>query len=111
MRLYVTPSGKWAGTQADAVRVARESDAGRWTQVEVPTDKRGLIAFLTDRNVVGASSENLELPAAPPPTSPDAGWDFTASEIEDFILNRATVAQVENIFAVLGTRFAERRAA
>lgn len=31
------------------------------------------------------------------------------SDVEDFILNRASVAQVENLFARLGTRFAELR--
>jgi hypothetical protein len=51
MRLYVTPSGRWAGTQAAAVAVAREADAGRWTQFEVPTDKPGLLAFLDERRV------------------------------------------------------------
>lgn len=34
-----------------------------------------------------------------------ASWD--AAEIEDFVLNRASVAQVEHIFATLGTRFKE----
>jgi hypothetical protein len=30
-----------------------------------------------------------------------------ATNIEDFILNRATIAEVETIFATLGTRFKE----
>ena len=34
-----------------------------------------------------------------------SAWDATA--VEDFILNHATVSQVESIFARLGTRFKE----
>lgn len=34
---------------------------------------------------------------------------YEATEIEDFLLNRASVAQVENIFGCLGNRFAELR--
>lgn len=33
--------------------------------------------------------------------------DWEASDIEDFVLNRASVAQAENIFACFGNRFKE----
>jgi hypothetical protein len=46
--------------------------------------------------------------AAGPTTLPSHGQrDWEASDIEDFILNRASVAQVSNIFECLGTRFKE----
>lgn len=45
MRLYVTNRGRWAGTQADASQLAREDNC-RFKQVEVPTDKAGLLAWL-----------------------------------------------------------------
>lgn len=49
MRLYKTDMGGWAGTQADAKKLASEDGSeGLWAQVEVPTDKPGLLAFLND---------------------------------------------------------------
>lgn len=45
MRLYVTPAGRWAGTQAEAKELAREEASG-WEQRDVPTDKDGLLSFL-----------------------------------------------------------------
>ena len=41
MRLYITQTGKYVGTQADA-----KADGKNWHQVEVPTDKPGLIEYL-----------------------------------------------------------------
>lgn len=38
MRLYITSAGRYAGTQADAGK--------GFTQVEVPTDKAGLLDYL-----------------------------------------------------------------
>lgn len=40
MRLYIRKDGSYAGTQADAGK--------GFEQVEVPTDKAGLIAYLND---------------------------------------------------------------
>lgn len=49
MRLYKTDMGGWAGTQADARKLAlSDGSEGLWKQVEVPTDKPGLLAFLND---------------------------------------------------------------
>jgi hypothetical protein len=50
MRLYVTPAGRWAGTQAEAKQLAREEGSG-WEQVDVPTDKEGLLSFLDSHRV------------------------------------------------------------
>ena len=49
MRLYVTPKGRWAGTQADARVLAKED--GAWIEHEVPTEKAGLLAFLNEHQV------------------------------------------------------------
>lgn len=45
MRLYRTTAGEWAGTQADARALAGKA----WQEVDVPTDKPGLLAFLNGR--------------------------------------------------------------
>ena len=45
MRLYVTPAGQWAGTQADAKKL------GQFAEVDVPTDKPGLLAWLNEQRV------------------------------------------------------------
>lgn len=51
MKLYRTPKGTWAGTQADARKETREegSKPGSWREVEVPTDKAGLLLFLNSK--------------------------------------------------------------
>lgn len=132
MRLYRILGAAWAGTQADAKAAAKDANTP-WHEYEVPTDKTGLLAFLNERNVPAQADEvaQLEEKRVPMPRDPmdapaaepinmasvaakvvrQSQESFTAGEIEDFILNRATVAQVENIFAALGTRFAEKRAA
>lgn len=47
-RLYVTPLGRWSGTQADAAKATREegSKPGSWKPVDVNTDKASLLAIL-----------------------------------------------------------------
>lgn len=52
MRLYRTYDGQWAGTQADAKKL------GKFEQVEVPTDKAGLLDFLNGNKNVGATTQN-----------------------------------------------------
>lgn len=49
MKLYTTPKGRWAGTQADAKEIGKED--GGWREDEVPTDKPGLLAFLNEHSV------------------------------------------------------------
>jgi hypothetical protein len=127
VRLYqIIATGSWFGTQADAKTAARQAGCS-YEQVEVPTDKPGLLCFLNVR--VGTPATDTPPNDDPPedrrkaeaaglvPLRPvnQSQESLTASEIEDFILNRASVAQVENIFSCLGTRLAElarqRRAA
>jgi hypothetical protein len=106
------------GTQVDARREAREAKVD-WEQTDVPTDKAGLMEFVNELLArmapVQATLIDPMGEKEPVPTnvivSPNLQRDFTADEIENFILDRATVAQVENIFSCLGTRFAEKRRA
>lgn len=95
MRLYRTPSGSWAGTQADA-RALAKSEGSSWMEVIVPDDKPGLLAFLND-NRVGACrepverTERLEAPpiaqapqATPtPPPRPDMSASATLSRMDN----------------------------
>ena len=110
MRLYLTAAGRYVGTQDEA-----RKDGKGWALAEVPTDKAGLIDYLNDQLPVAdePSFDNV-VPLPPPilreadPKLVDAGKRIrTADAIEDFILNEATVAQVENIFSTIGARFAE----
>lgn len=89
MRLYRTPAGTWAGTQADA-KAAAKAEGSTWSEEEVPTDKPQLLAFLNGHRV-GASrrveerTERLEAPPVAPrplstPTAPPRP-DMTASAI------------------------------
>lgn len=49
MKLYVTPKGQWVGTQAEAPAACREEESppGSWKAVDVPTDKKNLLLFLS----------------------------------------------------------------
>lgn len=73
MKLYVTPLGQWAGTQADA-RAFKATHGVDFEQIDVPTDKPGLLEFL-NRHMVGALEQ-----------LPDRGGDFenpAPNEAED----------------------------
>jgi hypothetical protein len=54
MRLYVSKNNEWTGTQLDA------KASGAYEQIEVPTDKVGLMAFLND--LTYANDERVEQP-------------------------------------------------
>ena len=54
MRLYVSKNNEWTGTQLDA------KASGAYEQVDVPTDKVGLMAFLND--LTYANDERVEQP-------------------------------------------------
>ncbi len=58
MKLYMA-AGQYVGTQADARKLDKD-----FTEVEVPTDKPGLMAFLNDLRVVdpAATEEQPETP-------------------------------------------------
>jgi hypothetical protein len=82
MRLYHTPTGQWAGTQAEAKAL------GLFELVEVPTDKPGLLAFL-NLHRVGADRVEIDYtptitlvqPPAPPPPVPDTRGAQLAQDI------------------------------
>jgi hypothetical protein len=105
MILYQTVDGQWCGTQAEARSVAGKD----WVQVNVPTDKPALIDWLNKRDWITRDTlDRLEPSNEPDDTMPlvrEAAKRVSIYEIEDYILNRATVAGVEDIFAALGTRF------
>lgn len=116
-RINSTPP-QIVGTQDDARSAAREAKVD-WEQIDIPTDKAGLMAYVNELIYQGASSDRaaeaalnavIDIPR-PEAAVHQSQESFTASEIEDFLLNRATLPQCENIFACLGTRFAEKRAA
>jgi hypothetical protein len=122
MKLYRIAGGiNWYGTQVDAKAGARQ--LGRtFEQVEVPTDKEGLLNWLNSNTVIDGHTEDARpsddvdelreaelraIAAAAKPTAPAINTNWTATDVTDFVLNRATISQVENIFACLGTRFKE----
>lgn len=67
MRLYTNNQGSWVGTQADAKREFGKD----WQEVDVPTDKSNLLAFLNDKSVGGVTRnipEKNELEGEKPET-------------------------------------------
>ena len=70
MRLYLTSTGEWTGNQSDAAGLVR-ANGGTWEQIDVPTDKPGLIAWLTQQ---WARFSTIAAPSAPmtAPTDADA---------------------------------------
>jgi hypothetical protein len=117
-----TPGGYiWYGTQAGA-KIGAKEFRNDWELVEVPTDKEGLLDWLNEHYApstdVAEDPDELEQAEqraiaerqreayrTGPGKDVSASWD--ATDIEDFILNRATVNQAANILACLGTRFKE----
>ena len=63
MRLYTNMKAEWFGTQADAKAAGAE-----WWEVNVPTDKPNLIAFLNGMSACAGAIEALrsDTPAAAP---------------------------------------------
>lgn len=127
MKLYyissIAPGFRWQGTQVDAKKYGGKLG---FELREVPTDKPRLMAFLNAQDMAyvdppDASVEGM-VPAQPldpleqaelraveaaRSTVSQVSRNWEATDIEDFILHRATVAQAENIFACLGNRFKE----
>lgn len=62
-RITVRGRARYAGTQVDACAMKRETGAD-WSEVEVPTDKAGLLAFLNE-NALGPLAP-IDPPSAPP---------------------------------------------
>lgn len=80
-------------------------------RVDIPNNPAALCAWLNERRVpivmpLHSPPAAESRPAAPVPAAPSCA---TAADLEDFVLNRATIAEVERIFAALGARFAEAR--
>jgi hypothetical protein len=111
----VTPAigpRQWLTVRGEAVKAA--TGGGDWDEVEVPATKVGLIPFLNALEALFAAAEPPEAPEAPepPPVAPaalvGATPAFTADAIVGFILDRASVREVERIYEAIGTRVAER---
>jgi len=117
VKLYIDANGQYVATQEEAKRAGKG-----WRKEEVPVKQADLISYLNTKFGGAPVSEEPEFDEIqedviplPPPILKLATAEsitakvsaFKANEIEDFILNIASVAQVENIFATLGTRFAE----
>ena len=73
MRLYLTSTGEWTGNQSDAAGLVR-ANGGTWEQVDVPTDKPGLIAWLTDQWA------RFAIVPEPSPPMPTTGADAQRTE-------------------------------
>ena len=107
MRLYTTPAGEWAGTQADAKKL------GAYDEVDVPTVKADLLAFLNKHKVNNQSGTPLEtkvvkptepaVPAKPsepaePRTMKEFSWDeFYTIKNHLETCNRETVFRTMNL--------------
>lgn len=136
MRLYRTARGHWAGTQADARAAALDDGAGArdWAEVDVPTDKPGLLAWLNanagpaaleaaaaereldrrrDREAA-AEARHATRPGDCPKCAraPRAAEALAQGDDVEAIgawLWRAEPWQVERLFAILGARVGELR--
>lgn len=129
MKTYYLPEApagaRFQRTQSDAKAVAKNTGSS-WAPRDVPTVQSELVGFLNDLERDGAASPHLpfashspaerveEPEATPVPPKPHnapqpPSGRITAGQIEEFVLDQATVSEVERIFAVLGTRFAEGR--
>ena len=118
-RINTVTGPRWHGTQADAKAEAKQLGT-EFAQVDVPTDKPGLIAWLNAQMATDVQPETHQLDpleaaelravaaAGASTTVPDhAERNWEATDIEAFILERATVAQASRIFECFGTRFKE----
>lgn len=65
-RLIVDGRPRYVGTQADARATKRDTGAA-WTEIDVPTDKAGLLAFL---DALHAPVAPAAAPAPPPSRAP-----------------------------------------
>jgi hypothetical protein len=114
MKLYETRTGEIVGTQAEA----KASGRG-WQQVEVPTDKPGLIAYLNNNRHIPCDlpHETTERLPAPPVGSGSAECDkckWTPKARQQYseriardLTTDAMVSYIENADAALLARLAE----
>lgn len=77
MKLYRVPDAppgeRWQRTQDDARKL------GKFEGVEVPTDQRGLLAFLNERERDWTGGAPPAAPEAPPPAAPEVPQDGRCS--------------------------------
>lgn len=111
MILYESDEPAWYGTQADAKASSRP-----FKKREVPTDKPGLLRWLNLNVSCGEPAEQVTETVTPPEANED--WFkqakvrfkiMSADDVMEWVLDRATNAQVEQLFAALGARFHEGR--
>lgn len=113
--IFYLVKNQLVGTQAEAKAIARN-----YVSHEIPTDKAGLMAYVND--LLSRSGTPEPEPVDVPEREPDppyggGGASFeppttiTRNQVEDWIFDQATPAQIENMFAALGTRFHEMRKA
>lgn len=115
MAIYQAKNGYWAATQAEA-----KEHGGIIETLEVPSTKSGWLELLNrkpaqpspDVSVVAERTladidGPLEQRAAPEPAVPSN----SADGVIQWVLDGATNADIENIFAALGARFHEARRA
>jgi hypothetical protein len=116
MKLYKIPNAP-AGERFHSSKTGLKD----FTEIELPKDGRaGMATFLNDNEaeLVGVGllpptqldeleQAELRAVAAARATTMSQQKQLTASSIVEFILDDATVAQAEAVFAALGTRFKE----
>ena len=78
MRLYATPTGRWAGTQADAKKL------GGFCEAEVPTMKADLLAFLNEHQVVFGIYTALGYEAPQPTTAPAQAKELKGGSWDEY---------------------------
>lgn len=110
MKLYQTTLGQWAGTQADA-RALKATHGVDFEQVEVPTDKPGLLEFLNRHQVGALQADTCGGGSIEDPAPDQMSIEIDESVVINFVFDKADGRAVERIFEALGTRFHEMRKA
>ncbi len=78
MRLYTSPKGEWSGTQADAKKL------GTFVEVDVPTSKADLLAFLNDHSVMINKLKELGYKAPQPTTAPTQAKELKGGSWDEY---------------------------
>jgi hypothetical protein len=120
MKVYLVPNApaslRWHASQASAKTMAR-AYGGEVSPIRVAENGRDELVELLNGRELLAQPEPVTISGEPVEQQVERAVERIvsatpvtideATDIEDFILNRASVAQVEAIFARLGTRFRE----
>lgn len=97
MRLYTTPKGEWAGTQAEAKKL------GTYNEYDVPTNKADLLAFLNKYKVNDYAYQGYSAPLEENPqpaiirdvaTVKESSWTNIRRVAEEASLKDLTTAMV-----------------